>query len=67
MSKNIEDLTKVSVRDGVDEWHLEGWFKDGQKYVVAVFDEECEGVADEVAAMINERIVNNAPAWERFN
>lgn len=61
MSKVIKDLIKVSVRAGInegeiEEYHLEGRFKDSQKYVVAVFDEECEGMADEVAAMINDSI-----------
>jgi hypothetical protein len=63
MSKSIKDLKKVTVRyaigeEEIEEYHIEGYFKDGQKYVVAVFDDTCEGIADEVAEMINERLAN---------
>ena len=65
MSKSIKDLNKVTVRyaigdEDIEEYHIEGFFKDGQQYVVAVFDDTCEDIADEVAAMINERLVNKA-------
>ena len=59
--KNIKDLKKVSVRYAVDEndineWHIEGYFKNGEKYVIAVFEEECEGICDEVANFIKKKI-----------
>jgi len=62
--KNIKDLKKVSVRFASDKdehgtfdlFHLEGWFKNGEKYTIAEFDESCEGIADEIADFINGKI-----------
>lgn len=61
MSKSIKDLSKVTVRyaigdDDVEEYHIEGYFKNGEQYVIAVFDDTCEQIADEVAKMINEQL-----------
>jgi hypothetical protein len=67
MGKSIKDLNKVTVRyaiggDDFEEYHIDGYFKDGQKYIVAVFDDTCEGIADEVAAMINDKLKMNKKA-----
>jgi hypothetical protein len=61
MCKTIKDLTKVSVRDaennGLKEYHLEGRFKNGEKYTIAIFDESCEAICDEVKIYLNEKIL----------
>ena len=41
MSKQIKDLNKVTVRyaigdDEIEEYHIVGYFKNGEKYVVAL-------------------------------
>lgn len=59
--KKITDLKNVTVREAINEYdeqefHIEGFFKNNEQYVIAVFDSTCEVIADEVSTMINNRI-----------
>lgn len=64
--KYIKDIERVTVRESVGltsdivEYDIEGRFKSGEKYTIATFDEDCEGICDEVVAMIKEKITDSS-------
>lgn len=63
MSKKISDLIHIGVRyaicEGIPEFHIEGVFSNGEKYPIAIFEEDCEDICDEVAEFIKAKINHN--------
>lgn len=52
---NEPTLLFCTVRDGVDEWHIECRFSDGQKFAAITVDREFQQLADLVASLLNQR------------
>ena len=47
-------IEKATVRDAVEEWHIECWFDDGQKYAAISVDIDREDLADWLCRIINQ-------------
>lgn len=62
MTKKISDIEYVTVKDSCKDssdqivYNIEARFKDGQKFSIAEFDQDCEDICIEVAELINTKI-----------